>query len=665
MKPIQNQYQDLLEGKMSKHNFLNNIKSTLSQYVSKGNSYEDAISILKSKRILSEVKPNEIDTVQDKKGNFTKRIKLSDKDKKTVGKVQALMAKEKPLKEMFSSSLKPNSSYEYSGGAETEILKYVGKRQDNPDIKVGSSMGKGHIFQWPDGKYFELGPISVMKYINKIDNEEDEEIINRYDREQEKHALPGGNIYESVEMPANLIADIDKVNPLEYNTGLDYELDLSGDFSAESLVKCAKKVVKNLKKNPIYYTNLKAELTQKINNKKVISSEYTELKKDNQVDKLNQLKSIVKKEIANTKTSLSKQEKASKAMPKGVKLMKESQYTYKMNEIMKPDSKSKLKEIIRKITNEMMGEYSRKIKIGGIVKEEKERAPKLSAKLIQGIIQKSGGPRKDLYYTEDLKDGNVYVISKNQGMYDLVGNARKNIEKYFDIQEESENLEDRYWYEYIIKPNPDKPYPTQPKADIDLNIDDIFENNEKERAPKLSAKLIQGIIQKSGGPRKDLYYTEDLKDGNVYVISKNQGMYDLVGNARKNIEKYFDIQEESENLEDRYWYEYIIKPNPDKPYPTQPKADIDLNIDDIFENNEKERQEKDFSKFSEKMIGKKSTAQNTIKDKIKTYVSNSLKKEAVKFTIGNEKEYVSDMESRGFEDKLKRAGVTKFTKSKV
>lgn len=474
MKPLQNQYQDLLEGKMSKFNFLTNIKRTLPDLVSNITSLEDAVKILKNKRILSE--------------------------------------EQSSVNETIASRLKPNTKYEYTGGAETEELEYIGKSSDHPEIKIGSSMGKGHIFKWPDGKYFELGLLSVMKYIKKIDNGEDEEIVKRYEREQEKHALPGGHLRESVEMPANLVADIDKVNPLEYRTGLDYELDLSGDFSAESLVKCAKKVVKNLKKDPIYYTDLKAELTQKINNKKVKSSNYEEVKKDNQVDKLNQLKSIVKKEIANTKTSLSKQEKASKAMPKGVKLMK----------------------------------------------EEKENAPKLSADIIQDIIQKAGGPRSNLFHIENSNDGTVYVISKNQGMYRLVGDAKNTIEKYFDIEEEHERLDDRDRYEYFIKTNPNKP---------------------------------------------------------------------------KSAENAKSTDKES--------------------------------TDDIFENSEKERQEKDFSKFSDKMIGKKPTAVNTIKDKIKTYVTNQLKKEAVKFTIGSEKEYVSDAESRGFEDKLRKAGVTKFTKSKV
>ena len=54
MKNIQKQYTDLLEGKMSKANFMRNVRMEFPQYVAPGNSYNDAISILKSKRILSE-----------------------------------------------------------------------------------------------------------------------------------------------------------------------------------------------------------------------------------------------------------------------------------------------------------------------------------------------------------------------------------------------------------------------------------------------------------------------------------------------------------------------------------------------------------------------------------------------------------------------------------
>lgn len=54
MKNIQKQYTDLLEGRMSKANFMRNVRMEFPQYVAPGNSYNDAISILKSKRILSE-----------------------------------------------------------------------------------------------------------------------------------------------------------------------------------------------------------------------------------------------------------------------------------------------------------------------------------------------------------------------------------------------------------------------------------------------------------------------------------------------------------------------------------------------------------------------------------------------------------------------------------
>ena len=147
--------------------------------------------------------------------------------------------------------------------------------------------------------------------------EEDDAIVATYDDEQDaKHTLPGGHLREHVDINSALIADIDKVNPLEYNTGIDYELDLSGDFSAEGLEKAVKKVLKNLAKDTIYYTNLKASLTQKINKKQVVATELVQVKKDNHTDELNKLKTLVKKEMANTKTTLGKKEKASSATPK-------------------------------------------------------------------------------------------------------------------------------------------------------------------------------------------------------------------------------------------------------------------------------------------------------------------------------------------------------------
>jgi len=54
MKNIQKQYQDLLEGKMSKQNFMRNVRMQFPQHLSPVSSFEDSIKILKGKRILSE-----------------------------------------------------------------------------------------------------------------------------------------------------------------------------------------------------------------------------------------------------------------------------------------------------------------------------------------------------------------------------------------------------------------------------------------------------------------------------------------------------------------------------------------------------------------------------------------------------------------------------------
>jgi hypothetical protein len=54
MKNIQKQYTDLLEGKMSKANFMRNVRMQFPQHVSPVSSFEDSIKILKGKRILSE-----------------------------------------------------------------------------------------------------------------------------------------------------------------------------------------------------------------------------------------------------------------------------------------------------------------------------------------------------------------------------------------------------------------------------------------------------------------------------------------------------------------------------------------------------------------------------------------------------------------------------------
>jgi hypothetical protein len=54
MKSIQNQYNDLKEGKMSQANFMRNLRMTMPQYVTNITSVKDSVRILKNKGLLHE-----------------------------------------------------------------------------------------------------------------------------------------------------------------------------------------------------------------------------------------------------------------------------------------------------------------------------------------------------------------------------------------------------------------------------------------------------------------------------------------------------------------------------------------------------------------------------------------------------------------------------------
>ena len=59
MKNIQAQYQDLMEGRMTKANFMRNLRMGFPQFVSSTMNYDDAVNTLKGKQILSEAKKPE------------------------------------------------------------------------------------------------------------------------------------------------------------------------------------------------------------------------------------------------------------------------------------------------------------------------------------------------------------------------------------------------------------------------------------------------------------------------------------------------------------------------------------------------------------------------------------------------------------------------------
>ena len=54
MKSISTQYRELKEGKLSKHQFMTNVRTMFPNYITNQNSLEDSVKILKNKGLLTE-----------------------------------------------------------------------------------------------------------------------------------------------------------------------------------------------------------------------------------------------------------------------------------------------------------------------------------------------------------------------------------------------------------------------------------------------------------------------------------------------------------------------------------------------------------------------------------------------------------------------------------
>lgn len=99
---------------------------------------------------------------------------------------------------MSARSLQKGKSYEWTMGMEPLTITYVGPRSENPEIKVGSSVGKGYIFQWDkDGKYMELGPITIYQHVKEIENDEEPQEDSKYDGYVSKEMGGNPELYET------------------------------------------------------------------------------------------------------------------------------------------------------------------------------------------------------------------------------------------------------------------------------------------------------------------------------------------------------------------------------------------------------------------------------------------------------------------------------------
>ena len=74
---------------------------------------------------------------------------------------------------------------------------------------------------------------------------------------------PNKSYFDKYTLP--VVRDIDKVNIYEFENGMDYEMTTSGKtINIDTIKEAQSKVLKNLKKDPNYYTNMLVNETIKM-----------------------------------------------------------------------------------------------------------------------------------------------------------------------------------------------------------------------------------------------------------------------------------------------------------------------------------------------------------------------------------------------------------------
>jgi DNA-directed RNA polymerase subunit H (RpoH/RPB5) len=415
MKSIKNQYIALKEGKMSEAQFMRNVRMTLPEYISNVTLFKQAERILINKGIISEIKVNE-ETSDEKIGRFEKyKYTLDGKSVKpdeiafynnilkaeidgkiykigipqngvvelnpTTGKTGIYTESEKSLNESKEGYYNQDGKEQYSKFNELDNMNaqeimagYVMEKQDNPNIDQKEAVKlviknlKKDQFYYTNYKLTGIRGLQPTEFTStkrKSEFDEMEEVNKNGD---------------------NFVDDKNKMVVIK-ESQYTYKYKIGDSFTVKNLQKDPYPVYKNVKigdvikitkvwenlAGPVYGTNVSektgldeediAELTSssmneaKIEDIKALLSDET--LKNSQIGDSNEGVSIIYDDYKELPyKDLDKLRNSFKVDADRLSDIGETEvYQYyisdKMNEAMKPDSKLKLKELVRKMMKEM------------------------------------------------------------------------------------------------------------------------------------------------------------------------------------------------------------------------------------------------------------------------------------------------------------------------
>jgi hypothetical protein len=242
MKSIKQQYIDLKEGRMSQANFMRNLRMTMPQYVTNVTSYNDAIKILKNKSILNESIINQLEKGIEVEKEHTK-------DEVKAAQIAIDHLKEDPK---YYTKLTKAGLEEEMDDDDAETLAMIDKIAAE---KAGEEAVMAQYDPMEEEQLNEYGWEYVRGSDGKCYKVNDEgvriKVSDRLcDANESLNEAKSWTNTDGKEMYAQF-KEIDNLNSQEVLIGIDFEMEENHELSKK---EAAKIVVKNLKKNPTYYT---------------------------------------------------------------------------------------------------------------------------------------------------------------------------------------------------------------------------------------------------------------------------------------------------------------------------------------------------------------------------------------------------------------------------
>lgn len=318
MKSIKQQYIDLQEGKMSQSNFMRNVRMTLPQFITNVTSYNDTVRILKNKGIITEAQINEVNEqpwegiklnnndlyYSPQKRATYELLKVNPDGNKVSLKIHSLandMQVDENInifkKDIYNNKLfkvteiitPENSGLNYSKWEQFKDKSSISEEDNNPEEDTMS-----------DDEFDAL-----------IAQEEDKEDAEKVMGDKSDFSLNEAKTkWENTSGKAmyDQFREIDNMNSYEVMIGINFEMEKNHELNKKEATKI---VIRNLKKNPNYYTATYAsgvegyEIPSMSAKPEAWQMKY--LTKDNLVDKEMGMKPV--KNIAKAKASANKANK--------------------------------------------------------------------------------------------------------------------------------------------------------------------------------------------------------------------------------------------------------------------------------------------------------------------------------------------------------------------